>query len=33
MSVNGTKLQIRACFKKNCGAGDTASKDIDVSLK
>ena len=33
ISVNGTKLQIRACFKKNCGAGDTASKDIDVSLK
>ena len=33
ISVNGTKLQIRACFKKNCAAGDTASKDIDVSLK
>ena len=31
--LNGTKLQIRACFKKNCAAGDTASKDIDVSLK
>ena len=33
ISVNGTKLQIRACFKDGCAAGDTESKDIDVSLK
>jgi type IV pilus assembly protein PilA len=33
ISVNGTKLQIRACFKEGCGGDDTASRDIDVSLK
>ena len=33
ISVNGTKLQILACFKDGCGAKDIERLDIDVSLK
>ena len=33
ISTNGTKLQIRACFKQGCASADTISKDIDLSLK
>ena len=33
ISTNGTKLQLRACFKTGCGSADTESKDIDVSQK
>ena len=32
-SVNGTKLQILACFKDGCGAKDIERLDIDVSLR
>ena len=33
ISTNGTKLQLRACFKTGCGSADIASKDIDVSQR
>ena len=33
ISVNGTKLQILACFKDGCGANDIERLDIDVSLR
>ena len=33
ISTNGSKLQIRACFKEGCGSNDTKSLDIDVSQK
>ena len=33
ISTNGTKLQLRACFKDGCGSDDSISNDIDVSLK
>jgi|TARA_B100001093_G_C26505187_1_gene875061 type IV pilus assembly protein PilA len=33
ISTNGTKLQLRACFKDGCKGDDVISNDIDVSLK
>ena len=33
ISVNGTKLQILACFKDGCGSNDIERLDIDVSLR
>ena len=33
ISTNGTKLQLKACFKDGCKGDDIISNDIDVSLK
>ena len=33
ISTNGTKLQLRACYKTGCASKDTASLDIDLSTR
>ena len=33
ISTNGTKLQLRACYKTGCASNDTTSLDIDLSTR